>query len=65
MIVPAIVSSDLSKSCKNWARLIQKVYNVDPKCKYCNGKMRILFVEDEETIEKIFETFEALGNSES
>src|SRR5690554_86791 len=59
--VPAIVSSDLSKKAfrKNWARLIQKVYNVDPlKCKYCNGKMRIIsFVEDEETIEKILKHF--------
>ncbi|WP_052306606.1 transposase [Acetivibrio clariflavus] len=63
--VPAIVSSDLSKKafCKNWARLIQKVYNVDPlKCKYCNGKMRIIsFVEDEETIEKILKHLKLWG----
>ena len=41
--VPAIVNSDLSRKAfrKNWARLIQKVYNVDPlKCQYCNGNMK-------------------------
>lgn len=55
--VAAIVNNDLSKKAfrKSWARLIQKIYNVDPlKCPYCSGKMRIIsFVEDEETIKKI------------
>ncbi len=55
--IPSIVDSGVSKKAfrKSWARLIQKVYNVDPlKCTYCNGKMRIIsFVEDEENIKKI------------
>ena len=40
---------------KNWARLIQKIYKVDPlTCPKCQRKMRILtFIEDEEVIEKI------------
>ena len=35
---------------KNWARLIQKIYEVDPlTCPKCKGRMRILaFIEDEE-----------------
>jgi len=40
---------------KNWARLIQKIYEVDPLiCAKCQGKMRIIaFIEDEEVIKKI------------
>ena len=40
---------------KNWARLIQKIYEVDPlTCPKCKGRMRILaFIEDEEVIKKI------------
>lgn len=40
---------------KNWARLIQKIYEVDPlTCPKCHGKMKILsFIEDEEIIKKI------------
>jgi hypothetical protein len=40
---------------KNWARLIQKVYDVDPlSCPGCGGKMRIIsFVEEEAVIKKI------------
>ena len=40
---------------KNWARLIQKIYNVDPLvCAKCQGKMHIIsFIEDGEIIEKI------------
>jgi len=36
---------------KNWARLIQKIYNVDPLlCPKCNGKMRVIsFIEDDNT----------------
>ena len=34
---------------KNWARLIQKIYELDPlTCTKCQGKMRIIaFIEDE------------------
>ena len=40
---------------KNWARLIQKIYEVDPlTCPKCHGRMRILaFVENEDVIKKI------------
>ena len=54
--VPSLIESDVSPSAfrKNWARLIQKIYNVDPfVCPKCQGKMRISFIEDGEIIEKI------------
>jgi hypothetical protein len=40
---------------KNWARLIQKIYEVDPlTCPKCSGAMRVISViEDEEVIKKI------------
>ena len=40
---------------KNWARLIQKIYEVDPLvCPRCRGKMKVIaFIEDEEVIRKI------------
>ncbi|MBW1737359.1 MAG: transposase [Deltaproteobacteria bacterium] len=40
---------------KNWTRLIQKIYKVDPlTCPKCHGRMRIIsFIEDEEVIKKI------------
>jgi hypothetical protein len=40
---------------KNWARLIQKIYNVNPLlCPKCLGSMKIIyFIEDEEIISKI------------
>lgn len=40
---------------KYWARLIQKVYDVNPlSCPRCGGKMRIiLFVEEDAVIKKI------------
>ena len=40
---------------KNWARLIQKIYEVDPlTCPKCFSKMRVISViEDEEIIKKI------------
>jgi len=40
---------------RNWARLVQKIYDVDPlKCQKCGGKMRIVeFIEDENLIRKI------------
>jgi hypothetical protein len=40
---------------KNWARLIQKIYEIDPlTCPKCQGQMRIVaFIEDEEVIEKM------------
>ena len=40
---------------KNWARLIQKIYEVDPlSCPKCHGRMPIIsFIENEEVIKKI------------
>jgi hypothetical protein len=40
---------------KNWARLIQKIYEVDPlACPACRGEMRVIaFTEDQEVIRKI------------
>jgi hypothetical protein len=40
---------------KNWARLIQKIYEVDPlRCPKCSGKMKVISViEDEDVIKKI------------
>jgi len=42
-------------SRKEWARMIQKIYEVDPlNCPKCSGAMRILaFIEDQEVIRKI------------
>ena len=55
--VPALAESDVSPKefRKSWARLIQKVYNVDPLlCPKCQGSMRIIsFIEDSDVIRKI------------
>ncbi len=55
--MPALIDSGISRKAfrKNWARLIQKIYNVDPlKCPKCQGKMRIIsFIEQPEIIKKI------------
>jgi len=42
-------------SRKNWARLIQKIYEVDPlTCPKCQGSMRVIaFIENEDVIRKI------------
>lgn len=52
-----VSESDLARKRfkKNWARLIQKIYNLDPlECPKCKGKMRVIsFIEDEATIKKI------------
>jgi len=55
--MPSILEPDGSSKeyRKNWARLIKKIYEVDPlTCPKCQGRMRILaFIEDEEVIKKI------------
>jgi hypothetical protein len=55
--VPALIDSDISRKAfrKNWARLIQKIYNVDPLlCPKCSGSMKIIsFIDDSEIIKKI------------
>jgi hypothetical protein len=56
-LVPTLADSDLSPKVfrKNWARLIQKIYNVDPLlCPACQGPMKVIaFTEDDEIIARI------------
>ena len=55
-LIPSILEPDGSSKehRKNWARLIQKIYEVDPlTCSKCQGRMRILaFIEDEAVTKK-------------
>jgi hypothetical protein len=55
--VPALIESEISSKefRKNWARLIQKIYNVNPLlCPKCLGFMKIIsFIEDDQVISKI------------
>jgi hypothetical protein len=55
--IPSILEPDGSSKeyRKNWARLIQKIYEVDPlTCPKCSGEMKVISViEDEEVIKKI------------
>jgi hypothetical protein len=55
--IPCILESDESSKeyRKNWARLIQKIYEVDPlTCPKCSGTMKVISViEDEDVIKKI------------
>jgi len=55
--VPALIDSDISRKAfrKNWARLIQKIYHVNPLlCPKCLGSMRIIsLIDDSEIIKKI------------
>ena len=55
--VPALIDSDISRKAfrKNWACLIQKIYNVDPLLyPKCLGSMKIIsFIDDSEIIKKI------------
>ncbi len=55
--IPALIESDVSPKefRKNWARLIQKIYNVNPLlCPKCLGSMRIIsFIEDQQMISKL------------
>jgi len=57
--IPCILEPELTdKTCrKNWARLIQKIYEVDPlTCAKCQGRMRVIaFINDQDVIRKILE----------
>ncbi len=48
--IPAVIPNDMSskESRQNWARLIQKIYEVDPLiCPKCWGQMHIIsFIEE-------------------
>ena len=56
-MIPSILNPDGSSReyRKNWARLIQKIYEVDPlTCPRCSGTMKVISViEDEHIIGKI------------
>ena len=56
-LIPSILEPDGSSReyKRNWARLIQKIYEVDPlTCRKCSGKMKVISViENEEIIKKI------------
>lgn len=55
--IPSIIEPELGTGAlrRNWARLIQKVYEVDPfLCPKCAAQMKIIaFIEDEDVIRKI------------
>ena len=55
--VPCILEPELSgRRCRRtWARLIQKIYEVDPLvCPKCNGQMRVIaFIEEMDVIRKV------------
>jgi hypothetical protein len=57
--IPAVIHPELSpeKFRKNWARLIQKIYEIDPLvCPRCQGEMRIIaFIEFPHIIKRILE----------
>jgi len=47
--IPTIMPNELSsnEARQNWARLIQKIYEVDPLiCPKCNGQMKIISIID-------------------
>ena len=55
--IPTIMPNELSsnEARQNWARLIQKIYEVDPLvCPKCQGQMKIIsIIDDFEIIDKI------------
>jgi len=54
--VPYIIESDRSPAAyrKSWARLIQKIYKVDPLiCPKCRGNMRVISSIDDREVVKI------------
>lgn len=53
-LISSILEPEELKPNRTRARLIQKIYEVDPlTCPRCQGQMRIFaFIEDEEVIEK-------------
>ncbi len=55
--IPYIIEpeEDSKEYRKNWARLIHKIYELDPlTCRKCQGRMKVIgFIEDPEVIKKI------------
>jgi hypothetical protein len=57
-LIPCFLELDENpKPNRKWARVIQKIYEVDPPiCPKCQGAMRIIsFIEEPEVIKKILE----------
>jgi hypothetical protein len=55
-LIPCILEPDESstESRKNWARLIQKIYEVGPlTCPKCSGKMKVISVIEDEDITRL------------
>ncbi len=63
--VPALIEPEISSKefRKNWARLIRKIYHVNPLvCSKCSGSKRIIaFIEDQQIVKKILKS--AVGGS--
>gem|GEM_PF-4208457 len=53
--ISSILEPDSSKEYrKNWARLIQKIYEVDPlTCPKCSGKMKVISVIEGEEVTRL------------
>ena len=54
-IIPCIIESDAASPAKRkaWARLIQKIYEVDPlTCPQCQGAMKVISVIDQPEVVK-------------
>lgn len=60
--IPAIMPNEMSSSKfrQNWARLIQKIYEVDPLiCPKCQGPTRIIaFIEDDRIVQKLLKIWD-------
>jgi len=54
-VLEPVISSEAFR--RNWARLIQKVFEVDPLvCSHCQGRLRVVsFIEDPLVIRRILE----------
>ena len=59
--IPCILEPELTDkaSRRNWARLIQKIYETDPLfCPRCNGSMHVIAcIEDDQMIKKFSNTW--------
>ena len=55
-LIPSILEPDGSSGeyKRNWARLIQKIYEVDPlTCPKCSGKMKVISVIEDENVTRL------------
>jgi hypothetical protein len=51
-LIPCVLEAEENaKSNRNWARLIQKIYEVDPlTCPKCQGPMRIISIIEDQKV---------------